>query len=261
MATRTALITGASAGIGLSLARVFARKGHDVILVARSADKLNALAADISAKHKVKATAIALDLMVDGAAQTLCDELARRNLTVDILVNNAGFATYGLFKETDTQKELELLHLNIITLTHLTKLLLPAMLARGDGKILNLGSTGSFAPAPMTAVYCASKAYVLSFSEALATELDGTGVSVTMLAPGPTASDFQSRAAMHDSKLVQSGMMDSDTVAEVGYRALMAGKRVSVPGMRNKVQVALMGLLPRPMLARMALNMQQRVGH
>jgi len=261
MAKRTALITGASAGIGLALAQVFAQQGHDLILVARREDKLNALAADLKAKHGTQSTVIAMDLTADGAAAALFADLERRKLTVDMLVNNAGFATYGLFAETEVDADLQLLHLNIVTLTHLTKLLLPGMKARRYGKIMNLGSTGSFTPGPLTAIYCASKAFVLSLSEALACELRGTGVTVTALCPGATKSEFQAVAKMEKSRIVRGGMMSAEAVAEIGYRGLMRGKTIVIPGATNRLLPIFARIVPRFVLPHLAMYVQQTVGH
>jgi hypothetical protein len=261
MAKRTALITGASGGIGLELTRIFAREGYDLGLVARSEGKLNELAAEMNSRHGTTATVIVRDLSKQSEVDSLYDEVQRRGLTVDVLVNNAGFAVFGDFTTSDAAAEYEMMEINVVTLTRLTKKFLPGMKARGWGRVLNLASTAAFAPGPLMAVYYATKAYVLSFSEAIARELDGTGVTVTALCPGPTKTGFQARAAMQDSKLVQGGLMDVTNVAEQGYRALMNGTTVYVPGFMNKLQALAPRFLPRTMVARMVMNMQRRVGH
>ncbi len=203
--SKIALITGASGGIGLEIATVLAAEGHDCVLVARDAAKLAALAAALRTAHGVRALPVPLDLGADDAPQRLVAALDAHGMSaVDVLINNAGFATFGLFADTELRAEIEELHLNVVTLTVLTKLFLPGMLARKRGEIMNLGSTGSFIAGPYMATYCATKNYVLSFSEALAEEVRGTGVSVTCLCPGPTASGFQARAKMSESPLVKN---------------------------------------------------------
>lgn len=258
---KTALITGASGGIGLAFARRFARDKYDVVLVARSEGKLREVAAELQAQHGIRAIVIASDLSQPGAPQAIFDQLQAAGVAVDVLVNNAGFANYGAFTEIETAKDLELLHLNIVALTHLCKLFLKPMLARGSGHILNVASTAAFLPGPLMAAYYASKAYVLSLSEALAEELVGTAVTVTALCPGPTESGFQKRAAMEDSKLVQGGLMDVEVVVEQGYQAMLRGQRVVVPGMMNKLTALLPRFLPRQMATRMVKGAQERTGH
>ncbi len=257
----TALITGASMGIGRALADEFAKHGHPVILVARSEGKLRELADQISAQHKVQAHVIAQDLTDPNAAHTLYDQVQALGVSVDILVNNAGFASYGFFHELDLKTQTDMIQLNVTTLTALSHLFVQEMLARRSGKILNVASTAGFLPGPLMAVYYATKAYVLSFSEALNNELRDKGVSVTALCPGPTQSEFQARAAMQDSKLVQRSLMTSHEVAAQGYAALMAGESVRITGFSNKLLMFMRRLLPRDMITRMARNAQDRVGH
>jgi short-subunit dehydrogenase len=187
--------------------------------------------------------------------------LHSKNIAVDVLVNNAGFATYGYFTELDTKKDLEMIQVNVTTLTHMSKLFLPAMKAHGWGRVLNVASTAAFQPGPLMAVYYATKAYVLSLSEALSRELQGTGVTVTALCPGPTESGFQQRAAMEDSKLVQNGLMTSAVVAEEGYQAMMKGTTVAITGFMNKVIALIPRFVPRNMVTNLVMNAQQRVGH
>jgi uncharacterized protein len=258
---RTALITGASGGIGLEFAKIFAREGYNLVLVARSEKTLQEIAEDLRKKHSVQVTVVAKDLALPSAPDELYAEMKRQNIHIDVLVNNAGFATYGNFIELDTKKDLEMIQVNVVTLTHLAKLFIPAMKARGWGKVMNVSSTAAFQPGPLMAVYYATKAYVLSLSEALAGELRGTGVTVTALCPGPTVSGFQQRAAMEDSKLVQSGLQDATTVAEEGYQALMRGTTVKVTGLRNQIFAFSTRFIPRDMATSIILNVQQRVGH
>lgn len=258
---QTVLITGASGGIGYELAKVFAREGYNLVLVARSEQKLAETAADLGGKHQVTVKVIVKDLAGPMAPDEIYAELRRESIAIDILVNNAGFATYGPFVELDLAKELEMLQLNVVALTHMTKLFLTDMLARRAGKILNVASTAAFQPGPLMAVYYASKAYVLSFSEAIANELRGTGVMVTALCPGPTQSGFQARARMEDSRLLTSGVMDAETVAWAGYRGLMAGKTVIIPGLRNRLLALAPRFTPRRMTTEIVRRAQERVQH
>src|SRR5277367_149242 len=191
---KTALITGASFGIGLELARIFAREGYSLVLVARTADRLRQLASELEKNHGTRSLILAVDLTDPGASAYVLDQTTRADLQVDVLVNNAGFGQYGLFAENDLEECLRQIQLNITTLTHLTRLYLPAMIERKTGGILNVASTAAFQPGPLMAVYFATKAYVLHFSEALANELHGKGVTVSCLCPGPTATEFQERA-------------------------------------------------------------------
>jgi hypothetical protein len=254
----TALITGASSGIGYQLAEVFARNGHDLVLVARNSEKLRQLADHLQERFGTATVLIPKDLSLKTSAQEIFDELQRESMKISMLVNNAGLDVYGNFQETDMTKELEMIQVNLVSLTQLTKLLLPDMRKQGYGRILNLGSTGSFIPTPLNAVYSATKAYVLSFSEALAEELRGSGVTVTALCPGATKTEFQKRANMENVRLLRFGLMDAAVVAEIGYRGMMAGRRVVVPGTFNKVQVLLARLLPTSAMTKMAMMMLKR---
>ena len=257
--SKTALITGASSGIGYELALLFAADGFDCILVARSHDKLKELAARLESEHRVKTLVLAKDLSRSSAVDEIYEEVSAASMEVDVLVNNAGFPVYGLFCETDLAAELEMLQVNVVALTALTKLFLKPMVQRRDGRILNLGSTAAFLPGPLMAVYYASKAHVLSFSEALAGELQGTGVTVTCLCPGPTRTGFQKRGALEDSRLVQGQIADARSVALAGYRGLMAGKTVVIPGFTNRLVPWIVRASPRGMLTRVVHRMQDRV--
>jgi len=238
------LITGASSGIGLELARLLARQKHRLIITARSISALNGLAEEIRLLG-IEVDVISADLATDVGAKELVAELERRNITIDIIINNAGFGTHGKLWENDVDQEQSLLHVNVVSLMLLTQLLLPGMVARGSGRILNVASTAAFVPGPLMANYYASKAYVLSLSEALASELKGTGVTVTALCPGPTATAFQSRAGVKPSKLANVAGMSAAAVARVGYDAMMAGKRVAIPGVKNQFLVRLSRFAPR----------------
>lgn len=255
----TALVTGASGGIGEELARLLAAGGANLVLVARSHDKLAALARDLSAAHRVQARALACDLSAPDATDRIVAELRAHGIAVDILVNNAGFATYGLFVETPADEEARLLQVNIVALTNLTKRLLPGMVERRHGRVLNVASTAGFQPGPLMAVYYASKAYVLSLSEALANETEGTGVSVTCLCPGPTKTGFQDRARMRESKLFTTlAVMNAADVARAGYDGMMAGRAIVIPGLSNKLAVQVLRVSPRAMATRVVRRLQER---
>ena len=257
--SKAALITGASGGIGYELSKLFAADGYNLVLVARSQDKLDQAAAELSQGYGVNVLPLAVDLGDPAAPAEIHAALQAQSIRIDVLVNNAGFGVHGPFAQTEWAEELAMLQVNAVTLTHLSKLLLPGMLERGWGRILNVGSTGSFAPAPLMAVYGASKAYVLSFSEALGEELRGTGVSVTALCPGVTRTGFQARAGVGSTRYVQSGTMTARQVAEIGYRALMRGQPVVVPGMANSALVLLSRFMPRALATRIAYRMMERV--
>ena len=256
---KTALITGASGGIGEALARTLAQHGYDLILVARTISKLEALGAELSTKNGVQTTSISSDLSAFDASEKLIADLETRGLQVDVLVNNAGFGEYGEFATGDPIKQQQMISLNILTLTMLTRHLLPKMLERKFGRVMNVASTAAFMPGPLMSVYYASKAYVLSFSEALGEELLNTGVTVTALCPGPTESDFQARAAMQDSKLVQGKtLMTAREVAEQGVAALERGQRVVIPGIMNQIQAQAARFLPRAIVPGIIKNVQAR---
>lgn len=254
----TALVTGASVGIGRELARILAREGHDLVIVARDAERLDALADELRQRHGVSVRVIAKDLARPGAASALHRELAAAAVTLEVLVNNAGVGAAGAFAKTPLPRDLELMQLNMVALTELTKLVLGEMVERGRGRILNVASTAAFQPGPYMATYYASKAYVLSFSEALAAELEGKGVSVTALCPGPTRTEFQRRAGLHDSAFAMMGMMDPGPVAEAGYRAMRAGRRLAIPGLRNRLGAFLVRLTPRALVTRIVRGLQRR---
>jgi uncharacterized protein len=254
---KTALITGASFGIGMELARIFAREGYSLVLVARSGDKLRQLASELEKSHGTRSLILAVDLTEPGASAYVLDQTTRADIQVDVLVNNAGFGQYGYFAENDLEECLRQIQLNVTTLTHLTRLYLPAMVERKSGRILNVASTAAFQPGPLMAVYFATKAYVLHFSEALANELHGTDVTVTCLCPGPTATEFAKRANITDLRLLKFGSMDAHTVAEDGYRALMAGKPVVISGFKNWLVAQSVRFSPRRLVTGMVRKMQE----
>ncbi|MCX6163923.1 MAG: SDR family oxidoreductase [Ignavibacteriae bacterium] len=233
--TKTALITGASSGIGLELAKIFASKGINLIIASRNIIELAHLGTELSQKHKIYVEEIEIDLSRPGAAKELYNEVKSLNFEIDYLINNAGFGDYGLFHESDWDKQERMINLNMLTLTHLTRLFLPEMVKKKSGKIMNVASTAAFQPGPLMSVYYASKAYVLFFSEAIANELEGTGVTVTALCPGPTKSGFQKAANVEHSKMLDGkSIPGSKEVAEYGYNAMMKGKRVAIHGMLNR---------------------------
>jgi len=237
----TALITGASAGIGAALAREFARHGHDVVLVARREERLDTLAEDLE-RHGIRANVVAMDLAADGAPDRLWAVLDDRGITVDTLVNNVGIGTYGPFAESDLDEERTQLRLNVEVLVELSRQFLDG---RESGALLNVGSVAGFTPGPYMAGYYASKAYVDSFTQALAAEHRDSDVDVTVLCPGPTETEFQERAGMGDSAVGTYLFYTPEQVARAGYRGLRNGETVVVPGTVMKLLVALLRVVPR----------------
>jgi len=249
-----ALVTGASAGIGRELARLFARNGYDLVLSARRADVLQQVADEISQAGR-KAHVVAADLGVPDGVRQLHDHLQRERIEVDVLVNNAGFGLQGQFADLPLDPQLDMIQLNVVSLTALTRLLLPPMLARNRGGVLNVASTAAFQPGPLMTVYYATKAYVLSFSEALHRELGGQGVRVTALCPGPVETEFMARAGIPENYFPRFLSRSAERVAQEGYDGLMRGRRVVIPGSKNKGAAWLARLLPR----RIVLWMLRRV--
>ena len=256
MNTPVTVITGASAGIGAELAKVFARNGHRLVLVARRKDKLDTLAEDIAASGQPKPDVIALDLAVAGIADSLAHELASRNLEAAVIVNNAGFGLVGRAAELPYAEQLAMIDLNVRALTELSLAFVDS-LARHKGGVLNVASLASFLPAPGMAVYYATKAYVLSFSEALHAELRKKGVRVTALCPGPVPTEFQARAGLDNSR--RGGLLELSAaeVAEAGYRGFAAGKRLVVPGLLNKLVPLMPRIFPRALIL-MASGIRQK---
>jgi hypothetical protein len=243
------LITGASAGIGTELARVFAAHGHELVLVARREDRLKALADTIVASGRPRPAVVALDLGRRDAAASLAAELSARGLEPDIVVNNAGFGLSGDAAALDRDEQLAMIDLNVRALTELSLAFVEA-LARHRGGILNVASIAAYLPGPGMAVYYASKAYVLSFSEALHRELSDRGIRVTALCPGPVETEFQARSGMQLPGIAKIFELSPERVAEIGYAALMRGERVAVAGAGNKIAVALMRFMPNALLLR-----------
>ncbi|HKU68878.1 MAG TPA: SDR family oxidoreductase [Candidatus Baltobacteraceae bacterium] len=248
MAAKLALVTGASGGIGLEFAKLLAQAGYDLALVARSKEKLDGIGADLRERYGIAVRVVACDLARPGAAHDVQAQIAQ----CDVLVNNAGFANNGKFAEIGEAQTLEELQVDILALTQLTRLYLRGMLERNDGKILNVASTAGFLPGPNMAVYYAAKAYVISFSEALAEEVRGTGVTVTVLCPGATATGFQARAAVECTPLFHLPMAKADAVAKAGIDGMMRGKTVVVPGITNKLVAISPKLAPRRLLVKIS---------
>jgi len=252
-APETALITGASSGIGRALAHRFARDGTDCILLARSEDALHDLSDTLESTHGVDASVLPADLSVPGVTDDIVAELQERGLAVDVLLNNAGVGARGRFDELDAERQVAMIRINVTALTHLTRRLLPGMMDRDRGGVLNVASTAGFQPGPYMSVYYATKAYVLSFSEGLAGEVRDTNVTVTCLAPGPTETAFMDRADMHGTKLFENASkMTPEAVAETGYDAFRDGQTLVVPGWPNKIGAFLIRFTPRPVARRVA---------
>ena len=249
---QTVLLTGASVGIGYELGKLFAADGYNLVLVARNAGKLEAVAGDLRTRGANQVHVSPADLSDPSAVDRLVADLAVRNQTIDVLVNNAGFGANGHLWEIDEKQLADMLQVNVVALTRLTRLLLPGMVARGRGRVMNLASTAAFQPGPLMAVYYASKAYVLSFSMALSDECRGTGVTVTAVCPGPTETEFHKRAGIADTPLFRANTMSAGAVAKAGYRALMRSKPVVVTGLKNKLLSEATRLVPRMLTARIA---------
>jgi len=253
---RYALVTGATSGIGYELARLFAGDGYNLIIVARTRLDLEKAATEFS-QYGVDVITITKDLFQPQAAFELYNEVKSKGLIVDVLVNDAGQGQYGLFVESDINRLLDIIQLNISSLTVLTHLFLKDMVARNEGKILQLASIASELPGPWQAVYHATKAYVLSFTEALINELKDSAVSMTALQPGATDTDFFNKAEMQDSKITDSKLSDPAKVAKDGYEALMKGDDKIVSGFKNKAMVAMSNIMPDKMVAEQMNQMQK----
>lgn len=244
----SALVTGASSGLGLEYAKLLAADGHGLVLVARREEKLRELAAELTAQHGVSATVIAADLADGAAPARLVARLRDEGIVVSQLINNAGFGATGGFVDLPAERQLAMIQVNVMALVHLTRLLLPDMVARGFGRVLNIASTAGFQPGPGMAIYYASKGFVLSFSEAIAHELRGTGVTVTCHCPGATATEFATEAGNADSKLFKAGVADAAAVARHGYKAMKGGRVLKVHGPLNWLAMESLRITPRAAL-------------
>ena len=251
--TETVLITGATNGIGLELAKIFAKKKYNLVLVARNEKRLLKMKQSFEKKYNIEVMVLSKDLTKEKAVEEIYDAVINKQKHIDILINNAGFGDFGLFHEADWEKLNHMITLNVTALMHMTKLFIDGMIEKGHGKILNVASTAAFQPGPFMAVYFATKACVLSFSEAIAKELEGTGVTVTALCPGPTSTGFEKAAACEKSKIFHfQPPADADKVARYAYRSLMKGKVIAVHGLRNLAVIEAIRVAPRSVVRKMA---------
>jgi len=255
LAPRTALITGASSGIGLELAHLFARDGYRLVLVARNRGALRELGDELQNRYSISVRISPKDLAHPASPGELYQELQEAGIVLDVLVNNAGFGGNGSFLSTDWNNEAEMIQVNITALTHLTKLFLPQIRAR-EGKVMNVASVAAFLPGPFMSIYYASKAYVLSFSEALAEELSGTGTTVTCLCPGPVVTNFQARAGTTATGVARGPLLlDVREVARIGYEGMKQGKRIVIPGWKNAALIQGLRASPRSVVTRIVSGM------
>lgn len=255
---KTALITGASGGLGLSFVNLFAKDGYDLVLVARNGERLEEIKKDVEQKYNIKALVVAKDLCSPSGADEVYKATKQTGINIDVLVNNAGFGDFGEFHNSDINKQIRMVDLNCIALMHLCHLYLPDMLKQKSGNILNVDSIAAFQPGPLMSVYYATKAFVLSFSQALTRELKGTGVKVTALCPGPIRTNFDAAADLGESGLFKNlKVWDPDTVAEFGYKNMKKGKSLCVCGFLNKLIVFANRLAPRSLVRNMVYNLQK----
>lgn len=257
---KNALITGATSGIGYELAKIFAENGYNLFIVARSENELQKTADEIKQQFGISVESISADLFERESAFKIYDDIKERNVQIDVLVNNAGQGQYGEFIETDINREIDIIQLNIISVVVLTKQFLKDMVARGEGRILNLASIAGKLPGPLQSVYHGTKAFVHSFTEAIREEVKDKGVVVTSLLPGATATDFFNKAEMQDSKIVQEGKLDDAAkVAKDGYEALMSGDDMVISGIKNKMQVGMSNVMPDATVSKMMHKQQEPV--
>jgi len=253
---KTVLITGATSGIGLELARLFAADNYNMVLVSRDEQKLNHVAADLQNMGASRIIIIPKDLSISNAAEEIYQITRQENIHVDVLVNDAGVGEYGYFIDTNIEKELAIIQLNVTAMVHLTKLYLRDMVHKGEGRILQLASVASYQPSPMLAVYAATKAFVLSFSDALAFELKDTSITVTSLIPNATDTDFFHKAGMEHTKAAQDNPENPTIVAQIGYEALLKGEpHAYAPGVRQLV--AMSSIMPNENVAKMVEKKMQ----
>ncbi len=255
---KTALITGASSGIGKELAELFAMDGYDLVLVARNEDGLKRVANDLASRFKISVRVLPKDLSLPSAPDEIFDELKKSSIKIDVLVNNAGFGSHGAFIETDLKTSLEMIQVNVSALTHLTRLFAPEMVKKGGGKILNLASVAAFPPGPYMNVYYSTKAYVLSFSVGLNAEFEGTGVSVTVLCPGPTVTNFQKRIGLSSGDMFNLKSMDPKKVAKIGYEGMKKNKVIVIPGFSNSISIFFMKFIPKKTLSKIVAKIQKQ---
>ncbi|MCP2727811.1 SDR family NAD(P)-dependent oxidoreductase [Limnofasciculus baicalensis] len=256
---KTVLITGASGGIGYELAKLFAQDGDNLVLVARNENKLNEIKRNFEQNYQVIVKVLGKDLSQPNIAVQIFNDLEKDQIQIDVLINNAGFGDFGEFVNTNWEKEADMMQVNMVALTQMTKLFLKGMVERRRGKIVNVASTAAFQPGPLMAVYYATKAYVLSFSEAIANELESTGVTVTALCPGATESGFQQASAMEESRLVKGRKLPTaEDVAKYAYKAMEKGQVVAIHGLFNWIAANIIRFLPRKVVTDVVRTMQER---
>lgn len=256
---KTALITGASSGIGLELSKVFAREGYHLVITARRKNRLDELKKELENQHDTEVTIFEMDLAIPDAPEKLFAFVQEQQILINVLVNNAGIGEYGFFHQTDWKRHAAIIDLNIKSLTHLTHLFIPMLAEQKPAYILNVASTAAFQPGPLMSVYYASKHYVRAFSEAIANELHDSGITVSVLCPGPTESEFQEKSNQLKSKLFDNlPVATSKEVAEYGYRSLMKDKRVAIHGSLNKIAPRIISLVPRRLVTAVVRKIQER---
>lgn len=254
---KTALITGAASGLGYELSLLLAKDSYNLILVDIDSEKLHQVKTEIEKSFKCKAKILVKDLSKPNIAVDIVEAI--NNIPIDVLVNNAGFGLFGSFNNTEWERELDMIHVHVITSTHLTKLVLDGMIKRGSGKILNISSLAAFQPGPLMSIYYASKSYLLSFSEAIANELKGTGVTVTVLCPGPTKTSFQDVVSENASdNKISFNMACPSEVALYGYEAMQKGKTVAIPGLINKFLANIHRFVSRNVATKIVRNLQEK---
>lgn len=259
--SKTVLITGASTGIGYELAKLFAKDKYELIIIARNETKLSETASFLIKDYNVKVKFIPKDLSEPDSAKEIFDELKKENISIDMLVNNAGFGDQGAFADSDMKNDIEMISLNISSLVILNRLFLNDMLKRNSGRIMNVASTAAFQSGPFMAVYYASKAFVLSFSEAVSEELTGTNVTVSCLCPGPTETEFQNRAGIKKTKMMSGKrftVMTAEEVALTGYKEMMKGKRIIIPGFANKAGAFIVRFIPRKIITKITRSLNSK---
>jgi len=255
---KTALITGATAGIGYELAKIFARNGYNLLITARSENALQSEKSELEKEYDITVDYFVKDLSLANAPEELYAFVKEKNIIVDVLVNNAGIGNSGAFSETELHRELTMINLNISAVTKLTKYFLKEMVARKSGKVLNVASTAAFQPGPLMAVYYATKAYVLSFTEAISNEIAGSGVTITALCPGPTKTLFQDAAELNSVRLFKLlKVAEAKDVAEYGYQQMLKGKVIAIPGLMNKIGAESVRFSPRFMVRNIVRKLQE----
>ncbi len=252
MAKETVLITGASSGIGMGLAKLFAADGSDLVLVARREDRLNELAEELKSEHGIEVHVLPKDLSKKTSPKEIFNHLKKEKIEIDVLVNNAGFGSRGTVSELDTDLQVDMVQVNAAALTHLTSLFLPGIIERGQGGILNVGSLAGFQPGPNLAVYFATKAYVLSFTEALAEEISTPNIKISCFAPGPVKTEFGEKSDLEDSLLFKMSLMDLEPAVKAGYEGFRKGKTIVIPGLKQQIVPFLNRFTPRLIVRKIA---------